>query len=39
LGLTTVAVSKELGICQTAVTKAVARGKLFAEKRGLNLQE
>jgi putative transposase len=39
LGLTTVAVSKELGICQTAVTKAVARGKLFAEKRGLSLQE
>ncbi len=39
LGLTTVAVSKELGICQAAVTKAVARGKVFAEKRGLNLQE
>jgi hypothetical protein len=39
LGLTTVAVSKELGICQTAVTKAVARGKLFAEKRRLSLQE
>lgn len=38
LGMTTVAVSKELGICQTAVTKAVARGKLFAERRGLSLQ-
>jgi putative transposase len=39
LGLTTVAISKELGLCQTAVTKAVARGNLFAEKRALNLQE
>jgi hypothetical protein len=39
LGLTTVAISKELGLCQTTVTKAVALGNLFAEKRRLNLQE
>jgi chromosomal replication initiation ATPase DnaA len=37
LAATTVALSKELGICQPAVSKAVARGKLFAEKLSINI--
>ena len=38
LGMTTVAVSKMWGICQTAVTKAVSRGQLFAKKREIGLE-
>ena len=37
LGMTTVAVSKVLGICPTAVTKAVARGEWLAKSRGIGL--
>jgi hypothetical protein len=32
--MTTVAVSKVLGICPTAVTKAISRGELFATRLG-----
>ena len=39
LGMTTVAVSKVLGICPTAVTKAVSRGELFAKSRKIGLDE
>jgi hypothetical protein len=38
LGATTVALSKELGICQPAVSKAVARGKLLAAKFGIKIE-
>ena len=37
LAATTVALSKELGICQSAVSKAVARGKLYAEKLSISI--
>lgn len=37
LGLTTVTVSKMLGICPTAVSKAVSRGKLLAHRREIRL--
>jgi putative transposase len=37
LAATTVALSKELGICQSAVSKAVSRGKLHAEKFGIKI--
>jgi hypothetical protein len=37
--MTTVAVSKVLGICPTAVTKAVSRGELFAKSRETGLDE
>lgn len=39
LGMTTVAVSKVLGICATAVTKAVSRGELFAKSQQIGLNE
>lgn len=39
LGMTTVAVSKVLGICATAVTKAVYRGELFAKSQEISLEE
>jgi REP-associated tyrosine transposase len=39
LGMTTVAVSKVLGICPTAVTKAVSRGELFAKSREIGLEK
>ena len=39
LGMTTVAVSKVLGICQTAVTKAVARGEWLAKSQKIGLDE
>lgn len=39
LGMTTVAVSKVLGICPTAVTKAVSRGELLAKSRRIELEE
>ena len=39
LGMTTVAVSKALGICPTAVTKAVSRGEWFAKSRNVDLVE
>jgi putative transposase len=35
LGVTTVMLGKELGICQSAVSKAVARGKAHAESLGI----
>jgi putative transposase len=38
LAATTVALSKELGICQSAVSKAVSRGKLHAEKFGIKIE-
>jgi hypothetical protein len=38
LGLTTVAVSKMLGICPTAVSKAVSRGKLLSHRRKIGLE-
>jgi len=34
-----VPVSKVLGICATAVTKAVSRGELFAKSREIGLEE
>jgi hypothetical protein len=37
--MTTVAVSKVLGLCPTAVTKAVSRGELFAKSRETGLDE
>ncbi len=37
LGMTTVATSKVLGICPTAVTKAVSRGEWFAKSREVSL--
>jgi hypothetical protein len=39
LGMTTVAVSTVSGLCPTAVTKAVARGELFAKSKEISLQE
>jgi hypothetical protein len=39
LGMTTVAVSKVLGICPTEVTKAVSRGELFAKSREIGLEK
>jgi len=38
LGMTMVAVSKVLGICATAVTKAVSGGELFAKSRDIGLK-
>jgi len=38
LGMTTVAVSRVLGICPTAVTKAVSRGEWFAKSRAIRLE-
>jgi chromosomal replication initiation ATPase DnaA len=37
LAATTVALSKELGICQSAVSKAVAHGKQYAEKLRISI--
>jgi REP element-mobilizing transposase RayT len=39
LGMTTVAVSKEMGICPTAVTRAVSRGESFAKSQKIGLQK
>ncbi len=39
LGMTTVAVSKVLGICPTAVTKAVSRGEWFAKSQKISLEK
>jgi REP element-mobilizing transposase RayT len=39
LGMTTVAVSKALGIGPTAVTKAVSRGEVFAKSREIRLEK
>jgi hypothetical protein len=38
LGMTTVAVSRVLSICPTAVTKTVSRGELFAKSRDIGLK-
>jgi chromosomal replication initiation ATPase DnaA len=37
LAATTVALSKELGICQSAVSKAVARGRVYAGKLSIRV--
>ena len=37
LAATTVALSKELGICQSAVSKAVARGRVYAEELSISI--
>jgi REP element-mobilizing transposase RayT len=37
LGATAVLVSKELGICQSAVSKAIIRGRALAERRGIRI--